>query len=177
MARTPKRAAGTGESRPRRPAGPPTLDELFGNPSTEPRPPILWAAENIRARTAQMRDLVAGANAPPQDKQAQDIADLIGEGDNFQCQKANVRNLMELVLGRPLPSAVDRSKFVVGALVQAWGKVLLVRSLDSDGDARFYTAAGSSDYRDHNYVTRSTRFAVATEAQVEEFLREAGAIQ
>ena len=105
----------------------------------------LFNITEVKARTAAVRNPVPSAQLTPRD---QAILNAVNNG-SWGCQDASVRALVTAITG---VNCTGRAKtpYVVGAMLfygRGIPEPLLVRKVDSDGDAMIYTADGEQDLR------------------------------
>jgi hypothetical protein len=144
-----------------------------------PRPDGLFIVDNIKARTAECRELLNPAAKPeqtPEEKRLQEIANLCAA--RFDCHAEQTRELVQLIMQVELPEPNSDANvgfpFVPGSLVVLDRVQYLVESTDSDGDARYYYLDGGSLAR--NSFIRATRgdIKLATDAQIDAWAKRAG---
>lgn len=125
--------------------------------------------ENARAKTAEMRD---PKPAPVLDDKSQAIINAVNAGD-WGCQDRSVRQLVTALTGIDIPNNPGKpSPFVKGALVVTHGETLLIRGIDSDGDARIMTRDGKDIFnndKDSFLVASENNWRVATDEEIDDF--------
>ena len=115
----------------------------------------LFNITEIKKITGEQRDNVASTDAVQLSEQQQQILDAVNAG-RWGCQDSSVRALVTAITGIDC-SKVDskRSPYKIGAMVvytrdYSHQETLLIRQIDSDGDAHVYAANGDSGYNDGN---------------------------
>lgn len=128
----------------------------------------LLNADLIRTRTADARGVA--------EPHVIDPVSAAFHAGSWGCQKASVKALVEALTGKPIMSASrDGAEFVIGSLIHYQNETVLVRDVDSDGDARFIaTDLNTTNNMGTSYIEPTSEWTVATPEQVDDFLAELG---
>lgn len=97
---------------------------------------------------------------------------------DFGCQNDNVRRLVSIIIGEPIPDkpappATDNREFVIGTIIVDSSVTLLVGAIDRDGDAEIVRANGSPTNGSANgssYVVKRSDWLYASPEEVEAFV-------
>jgi hypothetical protein len=145
------------------------------------RPDGLFVPDNIKARTAECRALLnpqAAVELTPEQQRLQKIADLCQS--RFDCHSAQTRELVQLIMQVELPPPLEDSTnafpFVPGSLIIYNRKTFLIESTDSDGDAVYYSIEDGR-LTVGSYIGKHRRCTPCTDAQIDEWVKQAGLIQ
>jgi hypothetical protein len=106
----------------------------------------LFNITEVKARTAAVRNPVPSAQLTPRD---QAILNAVNNG-SWGCQDSSVRALVTAITGVNC-TGIGKTPYIVGAMIvygRGASETLLVRKIDSDGDAMIFTATGESETRD-----------------------------
>ena len=106
----------------------------------------LFNITEVKTRTAAARNPIPSAQLTPRD---QAILNAVNDG-SWGCQDSSVRALVTAITGVNCMASA-KTPYVVGTMIvysRGAPETLLVRKIDSDGDAMIFTATGESDTRD-----------------------------
>ena len=127
--------------------------------------------DKIRELTVASRP-ITDATQPKLTAKQKAIRQAVNRGE-WGCQADSVRALVTAITGVDCSTTKgEGGEFVEGTLIVYKDEILLVRTLDTDGDARILTSALTNETKHGNtYIESDVNWRYATDEEIEEFCK------